>query len=78
MFGKARFHRLLEPYHIEKVPTRNRMIKTAAGTNLWDPGEHRISLKAKAFYEAIARGGVGLLVVESPKFMLLVTVGSHN
>ena len=66
MAAKTRFQKLLEPYHIGSVKTRNRMIKTAAGTNLWDTGEHRISEKAKAFYEAIARGGVGLLVVESP------------
>ena len=66
MASKNKFQKLLEPYHLGSVPTRNRMIKTAAGTNLWDTGEHRISGKAKAFYEAIARGGVGLLVVESP------------
>ena len=66
MIGQARFDKLLEPYHIGQVKTRNRMVKTAAGTNLWDQGEHRISEKAKAFYEAIARGGVGLLIVESP------------
>jgi 2,4-dienoyl-CoA reductase (NADPH2) len=66
MFGKTDFHKLLAPCHIGKIQTRNRMVKTAAGTNLWDPGEHRISQKAKAFYEAIARGGVGLLMLESP------------
>jgi 2,4-dienoyl-CoA reductase (NADPH2) len=66
MIGKTRFHKLLEPYHIGPVQTRNRMVKTAAGTNFWDTGEHRIGEKAKAFYEAIAKGGVGLLGIESP------------
>jgi 2,4-dienoyl-CoA reductase (NADPH2) len=66
MAGPSRFYRLLEPGQIGRIKTKNRMIKTAAGTNLWDTGEHRVGDKAKAFYEAIARGGVGLVMVESP------------
>jgi len=66
MIGKPRFDKLLEPYHIGRVQTRNRMVKTAAQTYFFDSGEHRISQRAKAFYEAIARGGVGLLIVETP------------
>ena len=66
MSGNSRFKRLLEPYHIGPVKTRNRMIKTASGTSFWDPGEHRISEKGKAFYEALARGGIGIVMVESP------------
>jgi len=60
------FHRLLEPCHIGKVKTRNRIIKAASGTSFWNPGEHRVTEKGKAFYEALARGGVGLIMVESP------------
>jgi 2,4-dienoyl-CoA reductase (NADPH2) len=60
------FHKLLEPYHIGKVKTRNRIIKTASGTSFWNAGDHRVSEKGKAFYEALARGGVGLIMVESP------------
>ena len=60
------FSRLLEPFHIGKVKTRNRIIKTASGTSLWSPGERRVTEKGKAFYEALARGGVGLIMVESP------------
>ena len=60
------FTRLLEPFHIGKVKTRNRIIKTASGTSLWSPGERRVTEKGKAFYEALARGGVGLIMVESP------------
>jgi len=51
---------------IGKLKIKNRMFKTGSGTNLWDPGELRISQKALAFYEAVARGGVGFVVVESP------------
>ena len=60
------FSRLLEPFHIGKVKTRNRIVKTASGTSLWSAGERRVTEKGKAFYEALARGGVGLIMVESP------------
>jgi 2,4-dienoyl-CoA reductase (NADPH2) len=66
MAGNSKYYKLLEPGQIGHVKTKNRMIKTASGTNLWDAGEHRVGDKAKAFYGAIARGGVGLLMVESP------------
>jgi len=61
-----RFQKLLEPFHIGKVQTRNRIIKTAAGTSFWVPGERRVSDKALAYYEAVAKGGAGLIMMESP------------
>lgn len=66
MHDQTKYSKLFEPYHIGKVQTRNRIIKTAAQTYFFDSGEHRISERAKAFYEAVARGGAGLLVVETP------------
>ena len=36
MIGQAGFDKLLEPYHIGKVQTRNRMVKTAAQTYFFD------------------------------------------
>jgi 2,4-dienoyl-CoA reductase (NADPH2) len=60
------FSKLLEPFRIGKVKTRNRIIKTASGTSLWSPGERRVTEKGKAFYEALAKGGAGLIMVESP------------
>jgi 2,4-dienoyl-CoA reductase (NADPH2) len=66
MIGKASFDKLLEPYHIGKVQTRNRIIKTAAGTRYNHTDDLHLNDTAKAFYEALARGGVGLLVAESP------------
>ena len=62
----GRFRNLLEPFHIGKVRTRNRIIKTASGTSFWNQGERRVSEKGKSFYEALARGGVGLIMLESP------------
>ena len=61
-----RFEKLLEPYHIGPVKTRNRIYKTGASMMSWYEDELHMNETTLAFYEAIARGGVGLLVVESP------------
>ncbi len=61
-----RFEKLLEPYHIGSVKTRNRIIKTGASTLYWHEDELHMNRTMLAYYEAIARGGVGLLIVESP------------
>jgi 2,4-dienoyl-CoA reductase (NADPH2) len=61
-----RFEKLLEPYHIGSVKTRNRIIKTGATTLYWHEDELHMNQTTLAFYEATARGGVGLLIVESP------------
>jgi pyruvate/2-oxoglutarate dehydrogenase complex dihydrolipoamide dehydrogenase (E3) component len=67
MSGNSRFKKLLEPYHIGPGKTRNRMIKTAAGTSFWAPGEHRISEKGKAFYEAITAKGLNIVTQEGER-----------
>jgi len=66
MIGKARFEKLLEPGKIGSVKTRNRIIKTGAGMFMWHEDDLHMNEAIKAFYEALARGGVGLLIVESP------------
>jgi 2,4-dienoyl-CoA reductase (NADPH2) len=62
----SRFARLMEPGQIGKVKTRNRIIKTGAGTMLWNENETHMNQAVLGFYEAFAKGGVGLLIVESP------------
>jgi 2,4-dienoyl-CoA reductase (NADPH2) len=66
MGGAAKFQRLLEPGRIGSVRTRNRIIKTAAGLSMWHEDDVHMREEVKAFYEGIARGGVGLIIVESP------------
>jgi 2,4-dienoyl-CoA reductase (NADPH2) len=66
MIGKTRFEKLLEPGHIGSVKTRNRIIKTGAGLLIWRENDLHMRDEVKAFYEGIARGGVGLLIVEAP------------
>jgi 2,4-dienoyl-CoA reductase (NADPH2) len=62
VIGKRGFHKLLEPYHIGRVQIKNRMVKTGAGTG-WCEGNH-ITEKTKHCYEALARGGIGLINTE--------------
>lgn len=58
------FQRLLEPGYIGGLKTRNRIIKTASGTSFVEPTGF-MSQRAIDYYESLAKGGVGLLIVES-------------
>ena len=60
----TRFKKLLELSYIGKVRTRNRIIKTAQGMSFVEPTGY-VGEQAKAYYETMAKGGVGLLIVES-------------
>ena len=62
----SRFTKLLEPSCIGSVKTRNRIIKSAGGLQYWTPGDSPVTEKAKWLYDAYARGGVGLIIMESP------------
>ena len=41
-------------------------MKTGAGLLMWHEDDIHMSDEVKAYYESLARGGVGLLIVESP------------
>jgi 2,4-dienoyl-CoA reductase (NADPH2) len=60
------FKKLLEPSQIGSVKTRNRMVKTGATMCYWHEKDTKMSEPAKAFYGSIAKGGIGLLIIESP------------
>jgi 2,4-dienoyl-CoA reductase (NADPH2) len=60
------YEKLLEPGRIGSVKTRNRIVKTGAGMLMWHEDDVHMRPEVLAFYEGIARGGVGLLIVESP------------
>jgi len=64
--GKAKFERLLEPFYIGNIRTRNRLVKSTAESALYNENDFYISEACKAFYESLAKGGIGLLNVESP------------
>jgi 2,4-dienoyl-CoA reductase (NADPH2) len=60
----ASFRWLLEPGQLGNIKTKNRIFKTGAGSTLGD-GSGKVTQRHRAFYGALARGGVGLIVVES-------------
>lgn len=64
MDSSKKFEKLLQPGYIGKVRTRNRMIKASNGTSFIEPTGY-VGQRALAYYEALARGGVGLIIVES-------------
>jgi 2,4-dienoyl-CoA reductase (NADPH2) len=66
MSVNARYEKLLEPGRIGSVKTRNRIVKSGAGMLMWHEDDLYMRPEVLAFYEGIARGGVGLLIVESP------------
>ncbi len=66
MKANSKYKKLFEPSYIGPVKTRNRIIKTGASMLYWHEKETRMNQDTLAFYEAVARGGAGLLIVESP------------
>jgi 2,4-dienoyl-CoA reductase (NADPH2) len=62
----GRFEKILQPYRIGSVKTRNRMVKSSAATWYWGVGENQVTDKVRYFYEALARGGVGLIIIDNP------------
>ena len=70
----TRYPNLFSPIKIGDIELKNRIVKTAAQTYFFDSGEHRISLRAKAFYEAVLdiepwniEASKGLTVLEQNK-----------
>ena len=67
MSDPREFAKLLEPGQIGKVRTRNRIYKSAAGMHSFDETEFdSMNDNTLGFYEALSKGGVGLIAVEAP------------
>ena len=62
----SRYAKLFEPGYIGKIKTRNRIYKTAAGMMCFHEDETHMNPITMGFYEAVARGGTGILSVEAP------------
>jgi 2,4-dienoyl-CoA reductase (NADPH2) len=63
---QTRFEHLFSPTSIGKLQLKNRIVKTAAQTYFFESGENRVGSLAKGFYGAVARGGAGLIITETP------------
>jgi 2,4-dienoyl-CoA reductase (NADPH2) len=64
MSGSSKYPHLLAPGQIGKIKLKNHFIKTANGTSYIERSGF-VGDRAIAYYEALAKGGVGLLIVES-------------
>jgi 2,4-dienoyl-CoA reductase-like NADH-dependent reductase (Old Yellow Enzyme family) len=64
--ASSKYEFLFSPTNIGKVKLKNRIVKTAAQTCFFESGENRVGTLAKAFYGAVARGGAGLVITETP------------
>ena len=60
------YHKLLEPGYIGSVKTRNRIIKSGSGMFMWREDDTHMRPEMAAMYGGMARGGVGLIIVEAP------------
>jgi 2,4-dienoyl-CoA reductase (NADPH2) len=76
MTGRVRFEKLLEPFYIGNVKVRNRLVKSAAESALYNEDDSYMSEACKAYYESLAKGGVGLLNVESPTIDYPISMAS--
>jgi 2,4-dienoyl-CoA reductase (NADPH2) len=59
-----RFQKILEPGRIGPIQTRNRMLKTSNGTSYMEE-DQTCGPRMIAYYERLAKGGIGYLTVES-------------
>jgi 2,4-dienoyl-CoA reductase (NADPH2) len=64
--GNIKFEKLLEPGRIGSLKIKNRMVKSGAAARYWGTGLDQVNDCSKYYYEAFARGGIGLLIVEGP------------
>jgi len=64
--AKTAYRKLFEPGYIGCIKTRNRIIKSGAGMFIWHEDDVHMREEVKSYYEHMARGGVGLIIVEAP------------
>ena len=65
MSSNAKFQEILKPGKIGKFTIKNRMVRSAAGVDWLDKDYFIIKERELSFFESIARGGVGLVLVGS-------------
>ena len=64
MARTPQYKRVYEPWQIKNVKFKNRMLKTPQDMNMADFVDGSITQELLDFYEAIARGGMGGIIVE--------------
>ena len=63
MANGGKFNKLFEPGKIGQFTIKNRLLRIAAGTDYVDQ-DYVLNLKKELpYFEAVARGGVGLIII---------------
>ena len=65
MTSKKYFKKVFEPGYIGPVRTRNQIIKSAASMFMSHEDDIHLREEVKAYHERLAKGGVGLIIVEA-------------
>ncbi|MGD0794483.1 MAG: FAD-dependent oxidoreductase [Dehalococcoidales bacterium] len=77
MSASKKFQKLLEPGRIGRITTKNRIIKTTSSMGYqYDEKDGHMTERQLYFSEAIARGGVGLMISEGGIFDW--PIGAHD
>ncbi|MFC1964374.1 NADH:flavin oxidoreductase, partial [Chloroflexota bacterium] len=61
--NRISFEKLFEPGQIGKMQLRNRLVMAPMGTSFASE-DGSVSPRIRAYYEARAKGGIGLIIVE--------------
>lgn len=75
MVRKGKLEKLLEPFQIRQVKLKNRMVKAPYSSVTADRDGY-VTDEGLSFYEAVARGGIGLSIVEATAIDPLGVSGS--
>jgi 2,4-dienoyl-CoA reductase (NADPH2) len=77
MSVSKKFQKLLDPGRIGRITTKNRIIKTTSSMGYqYDEKDGHMTERQLYFSEAIARGGVGLMISEGGIFYW--PIGAHD
>ncbi|MFC1929422.1 FAD-dependent oxidoreductase [Chloroflexota bacterium] len=63
MANKQKYGKLLEPFQIRNVKLKNRIVRAPSAMKNAEP-DGTVGEKIKGWYEALAKGGAGLVIVE--------------
>lgn len=76
MGAGSRFQRLFEPGRIGTMQVKNRIAMAPMGTQMYDEGF--VTDRLKDYYEARAKGGVGLITIDHLKISYPIGAGKKN
>lgn len=77
MFYRPRFRMLFEPFQVGRVKLRNRIVRAPTSMDFSDTNEY-VTERVKDYFEALAKGGVGLVITEGIHIDSRASKGLHR